>query len=539
MLSPLRSNSRRSRVAVGKSIPAPIEGWDAVSPVAKMKPERAIVLDNFFPQPGYVEVRRGTQLHSIAGSTVVDTLMAYNGLTSAANKMFAVCGGSIIDVTASGTGTTTTVTGLGSNRWQYVNYTTSAGTHYLWCVNGVDAARHYNGSVWAQPAVTGVSSSDMINVNVHKKRIWGIISGSMDACYLPLDSIAGAATKFPLGSVMAKGGFLVAMATWTLDAGAGIDDYAVFISSRGQVAVYQGTDPASDFALVGVYDLGAPLGYRCFTKVAGDVALVNIDGVLPLSKALGVDQGAAATVAITQRINNAMNSAARSYKNNFGWELISYPKGTMALLNVPIAEGDTQHQYVMNTLTGAWCRFTGWDANCFCVFNDNLYFGANNGHVHLADTGSMDTSTVIEAIGQTAYNYFNSPGRNKKFGALQPIITTDSEAAPSIGLSTDFKDNATLGALSSAATSSAIYDTSVWDTDIYPIESSTFADWTTVSGIGQCASIHFKVRTGIENGVSLWGDAHWNVSQWNSATPNNVILQLNGFNITYEAGEFI
>jgi hypothetical protein len=540
MLRPLRSNPSRARVSVGKSVPAPIEGWDAVSPIAKMKPERAIVLDNWFPQPGYVEVRRGSDIHgSGVGSGVVDTLMVYNGLSAGSNKMFAVGTNAIYDVTSEGATAITTETGLATNRWQYVNYTTSGGTHYLWCCSGLDAPRHYNGSVWAQPSITGISATDIINVNVHKKRIWGILANSMDACYLPLDSIAGAATKFPLGSVMAKGGYLVAMATWTLDAGAGIDDYAVYISSRGQVAVYQGTDPSSDFALVGVYDVGAPLGTRCFTKVAGDIALVNIDGVLPLSKALGVDQGAAATVAITQRINNAMNTAARNYRTNFGWELTSYAKGTMALLNVPIIEGEEQHQYVMNTLTGAWCRFKGWNANCFRVFNDNLYFGGNSGIVYLADTGAMDGPETIEAIGKTAYNYFGTPGSNKKFGALQPIITTDSAVAPSIGVSTDFKDNATLGTPASAAIGTAQWDSAIYDTDVYPVESSTVADWTTVSGIGQCAAIHFRVKTGLETNLSVWGEGMWDVDVWSATPPAAVTLQLNGFNITYEGGEFL
>jgi hypothetical protein len=521
MLQALRPNSQRVRVSVGKSIPAPVEGWDAVSPLAQMDPKRAIVLDNWFPQPGYIEVRNGAQSRSTSGDTdPVETLVAYNGLTTSSNRLFAIAGGVVFDASASGAMSATGVTGLATSRWQYVNYTTSAGTHYIWMCSGSDDPKTYNGSVWATPSVTGVTSADIINVNVFKKRIWGILSGSMDAIYLPLDSVAGAATKFPLGSIMQKGGFLVAMATWTHDSGAGADDYLVFISSRGQTAVYKGVDPASDFDLVGVYDLGAPLGYRCFTKVAGDVALINIDGVLPLSTAIQVDRAAAATTAITQRINNAMNTAARNYGDNFGWELIAYPKGTKAILNVPLSENSSSHQYVMNTLTGAWCRFIGWDANCFAVYEDNLYYGGNNGVVYLADTGSLDGSSTIEADVQTAYNYFGSNGVLKKFGSLQPLITSDSDARPSIGLSTDFKDNASLGTPDTASLAAARYDLAVYDESVYPVTSRTIADWTTVSGVGQCASVHFKARIGESSGSA-------------------VVLQLNGFNITMEKGGFI
>jgi hypothetical protein len=43
------------------------------------------------------------------------------------------------------------------------------------------------------------------------------------------------------------------------------DDYAAFITSEGQVAVYSGADPASSttWSLVGVFDIGAPIGRRC------------------------------------------------------------------------------------------------------------------------------------------------------------------------------------------------------------------------------------------------------------------------------------
>jgi hypothetical protein len=315
----------------------------------------------------------------------------------------------------------------------------------------------------------------------------------------------------------------------------------VGLSSRGQVAVYQGTDPSSadTWSLVGAFDLGAPIGTRCLTKVAGDIALINIDGVLPLSKALGVDRGAVAQVAITANINNAMNDAARRYKDHFGWELTAYPLGTMAILNVPIVEGQTQYQYVMNTLTGAWCRFKGMNANCWAVFNDNLYFGGNNGKVNQADTSALDFTETIDAEGQQAYNYFGSKGVLKRFTNVQPLLTTDSNSRPSIGISTDFKDNASLGTPSSADVAAALYDTAVWDVDTYPVESRSVADWTQLTGTGQCASVHFRARTGVDGNFAIWGESNWGEADWAPSTSGDVDVRLNGFNLIYEPGGFM
>ncbi len=252
-----------------------------------------------------------------------------------------------------------------------------------------------------------------------------------------------------------------------------------------------------------------------------------------------MDRGADATVALTANINTAMNEAARSYRDNFGWELTPYPKGMMALLNVPIQEGEVQHQYTMNTLTGAWCRFKDLNANTWLNFNDNLYFGGNNGIVYQADTGSIDVTEPVDAVGQGAYQYFRSRGRLKQFKGLQPLITTDSDSRPALGVSTDFKDNATLGTPTSAATATALYDSAIYDVDVYPTEARNISDWTAISGIGQAASIHFRSRTGPENSVSIWGESLWGQAVWSSSSTGDVVMKINSFNVIYEVGEFM
>lgn len=541
MLRPIRANPSRQPVSTGSSIPAPTGGWDAVSAIADMPEDRALVLENWFPTTVDVRVRRGHQIHGAnMGDGVVDTLMVYNGLTVATSAMFAATDNKFYDVSSSGNALATTESGLANNRWQYINFTTSGGK-FLWACNGADAPRHYNGSVWAQPSITGITASDAINVNGHKGRIWLVLRDSTKAAYLPTGAIAGAATTFELGGLFTQGGYLVAMATWTRDGGSGTDDLAVFISSRGQVAVYNGTDPASadTWQLIGVYDVGPPIGHRCFTKVGGDLALINIDGVLPLSKSLNLDRATQATVAITANINNAMNESARSYRNNFGWELTPYAKGTMAILNVPIQEGQSQQQYVMNTITGAWCKFTGMNANCWAVYKDNLFFGGNDGRVYQADTTGLDVVSPIDAIGQGAYNYYSMRGRLKQWKLLQPLLTTDSDARPALGISTDFRDNASLGTPTSSQTVSALYDSATWDSDVYAIEGRTVADWTSIAGTGQCASIHFRARTGQETGISIWGVSDWGSDLWSVSISGEITMRLNGFNVIHEKGGFL
>lgn len=543
MLQALRRNPQRQRVSRGISLPAPVEGWDTSSPLAEMSPKRAIKLDNWFPQAEYVEVRRGHKLHRpTAESTPVDTLIVYNGAIS--SKLFAVCGGDLFDVSASDTHAQTAEAGisnLANSRIQYVNFTTTGG-HFAWCCNGADAPFTYNGTTWAAtPAITGIAPEDIINVNVHKNRLWVVLNESTKAAYLAVDSIGGAATEFELGGLMSMGGYLVAMGTWSRDAGDGPDDYAVFVTSRGQIIVYAGTDPsnATTWQLIGVFNLGAPLGRRCFTKVGSDLAVITIDGVYPLSNAISFDRGAIERVAITGRIQRAMNDAARMAQSSFGWELISYPKGTMAILNVPLVENVTQQQFVMNTLTGAWCRFTNQNANTFAVFNDRLFFGGNDGSVYEADVSGSDYLSNFTALMKTSFQYYGQRGVKKRWTMIQPLITTDGAVVPSIGLDTDFRDGGALSLATTVPVSSSLWNQMIWNLDPWGQQENTLIDWLSVSGLGQNAAINLRVDIQGEQSGSLFDVAVFDEAVFEPEATNPITLQVNGFNLTVESGEYL
>jgi hypothetical protein len=173
----------------------------------------------------------------------------------------------------------------------------------------------------------------------------------------------------------------------------------------------------------------------------------------------------------------------------------------------------------MNTLTGAWCQFTGLSANCWEVLNDVPYFGDNAGNVNQWDYGAGDGLNAITATVQTAFNYFGSRGHLKRWTMVRPILTTDGSVTPGVGLNIDFGTDAPISIPSTASTVSALWDVSLWDVAIWPLNSSLVANWTTVEGIGQCCSIITKVST-VDNGQA-----------------NGVVLQLNGWDLIAEPGK--
>ena len=527
------------QVSRGDSQPAPIEGWDAVSPIASMSPKRAVKLDNWFPQPDWIEVRKGYIIWAPCGADPVETLATYNGLTT--RSMFAASNGIIYDVTSNSAGIPV-VTGLANSRFQYVNFATTGG-NFLYMVNGADVPQYYDGSAWSTAVITGVTSSDIIGVNAFKNRLWFTLTGSSDVAYLPVDSIQGAASIFPLGGLFTKGGYLMAMGTWSIDAGNGPDDYAVFMSSMGQCAIYQGTDPSSanTWALVGVFDMGAPIGRRCLTRVGADIALICIDGVVPLSKAMIFERAAVVKVSLTERIQRVMNQSARLYRENFGWQLISYPRGTRAILNIPIEENTDQVQYVMNTLSGAWCQFIGMKANCWELLNEDLFFGGNDGVVYKADTSGTDAGNTLSADMMTAFNYYGMRGNQKRWTMCRPQLTTDGQVNPGLALNVDFRDDAPLSVPSTQITAASLWDVALWDQGLWSGDVRTKANWDSVDGIGYCASVRLAVdiEPDLVGDAGLWGSATWGTSTWLLPISDEIVLQVNAFDVVMEKGAIV
>lgn len=503
------------------SIPASVKGWDQISSLAQMDPDHAVQLDNWIPRPGYLEIRRGSQTWATGlgtGSTPVETIMAYNSPNLNNAKLFGIAGGTVYDATAGGVASATSITGKSNSRWRYTNFTNAAVNAWLVAANGIDTPIIYNGSSWSNMTLTGVTPGNISSWTVWMGRLWCTIANSTTVGYLGNSAVSGAVTTFDLGQQMGRGGSIIAISTWTQDSKQTVDEYIAFISSRGQVIIYQGTDPstAATFALVGVYDIGAPIGNRCFLRISGNLWVICVDGILPMSEMMTLDRAASAKVAPTTMIQNAMMNAARNYKNNFGWQFIEYAKGQLAILNIPQIENNTSVQYVMNTLTGAWCQFTGLNANCWEVLNDTPYFGANNGTIQQWDIGSGDNATLITATVQTAFNYFESRGHLKRWTMVRPILTTDGSVTPGVGLNIDFGTDAPISIPSVSSTAGALWDVAIWDQAVWPINSSLVANWTTVEGIGQCASIITKVSTAA-NGQA-----------------NGVVLQLNGWDLIAE-----
>lgn len=392
------------------------------------------------------------------------------------------------------------VTSLTNNRWQHLNFTNSSGTAYLLCYNGADKPQYYNGSSWiaidsgSTPSITGVTTTNLISAAVHKRRLWLVEKNSLKAWYLPVDSVGGTVNALDLSGVAQRGGYIMSINTWTLDAGYGMDDYWCAITSEGEVIVYSGVDPssASTWSLVGVWRLAEPIGRRCSMKYGGDLLIIARNGLVAMSKAL-ISPDNSPGLALTDKIREAVSDAIETYADNFGWEIELWPMGDMLLMNVPVQTGDLQEQYVMNILSGAWARFTGIEANTWEVMGTELYFGGE-GYVGKFGGVFADNGTNINGTIRQAFSYFKSRGQLKQWKMIQPVFQSDGEPGILVGLNIDFDAGTPDGSISFNPIQAGIWDSGTWDTSTWGGGLTVTANWESVSGIGYCASLNMSTE---------------------------------------------
>ena len=575
----------QQRRATTASMPSPIGGWNARDSLAEMSPLDAVQLDNWFPTPSDVTLRKGYTRFADEIDDPVNTLMNYSNGTG--QELFAVAGTKVYDVTS---GTPTEVyDGLTNDKLQYVNITNSGGSFLVAC-NGADPVLVYDGSLWFTMAttttaatissiartspsatatvttatahglatgnrvtisgsgnttldgtfvitVTGsttftytstgtttvsvvvgsytvlgiqggtvgattytVNSNTFVHINLFKQRLYFTQEDTLKVWYLDTNAIGGDAYPLDFGSIAARGGYLQAMGTWTLDAGEGADDYAVFITNMGDVIVYLGTDPSdpTKWALKGVWRLGQTYTRRCFYKWSGDLLLLTQDGLVPLASALQSSR-LDPRVNLTDKIYYAISQAADQFSANFGWQIIYFAKQNMLLINIPNDTG-TQ-QYVMHTITKSWARFTDLAANCWEIHNEDLYFGSSDFVGKFWDTFADDGQNIKGSV-QQAYSYFDARGQLKRFTMVRPIfLTSGGTPTVSVALNVDFETQNSAGAVSfnPALNDPGLWDTGVWDQNTWAGGLQVSKYWQGVTGLGYAGGMYMNIASqGIE-----------------------------------------
>lgn len=485
------------QTAGATSLPAPVGGLNDRDSLAQMPIQDAVILSNWWVEPSKLVTRKGCVNWSTGFTSPVETIIEYSP-PSGVTRLFAASGGAIYDITGAGPIGEPVVTGLNSNRWNQVSASTPGG-NFLYLFNGVDEPLRFDGTDWVSvnatstPPISGITTNLLTQGVVFKSRLFMVERESLRVWYLPAASIGGDAISIDLGSIFQRGGHLVGLYSWTIDAGNGADDHLVCISSNGEVAVYAGTDPATitSWNLIGLFYLGRPVGSRCAVKFGGDLLIICEQGIYPLGKGLlssSIDRRAT----ITEKIQNSINKAITAYRGYFGWELCLYPEQNALIVNVPMGNGRSQ-QFVQNTITQAWTVFNGWNANTFRDTDFGLFF-ADSDSVKLAWVGDVDVTEFITCDALQSFQYFGSPAQNKYFTMVRPYMQSAGNPSILYGINGDFDPQEVTGVLNYTPPGGMVWGEMVWGEMVWGGSLRQLSGWNTVGAIHRAAAMRIKVQ---------------------------------------------
>lgn len=509
MLQALQPNRARAAVKRTRPVKAPIRGWSDRASTEELGAEYAAVLENYIPDDSGVSLRPGYTSHATGINAAVDGLMTYKSGSIA--KLFAATADDIFDVTSSGAVGAAAVTGLASGEWYSVMFSTSGG-NFLVGVNNADGVRSYNGTTWATQTITGATASNFAYIAQHKERLWFIEGGTLNAFYLPVLNIAGAATEFPLGSVFEKGGALTSIFTWSRDGGAGLDDVLVFLTDQGEAALYQGTNPdsASDWALVGVFSLDRPLSRNCWVKTGADVLVLTRSGPVSLTAAFTAED---ITKASAADVRQSFRDAATSQASTFGWQMLHDTTRGWFFANVPTSTLPTFDQYLVNSINGAWCKLKDYPSRVWGEVDGVLYFADNSGVIYKAFDGFNDNGSNIIGRVVTGFDRFGYPGE-KDFKSVAAYMKANGNPTPLVEMRADFSTvNSSSTAQLFAPDTTSLWDIAIWDVAEWAPDPTAVKKWFGVSAEGAVGAIYLQTQT------------------------KNAEVSILGFDVNYEPGD--
>lgn len=498
MTTAQREQFGESPIAVPRSLPAPITGWNTRDALDAMAPTDAVTLDNFYPDAGGVNLRNGYAPYASGMGTLgyVKTLAEYSA--GSIDKFIAGANLSFYDISNPGPVGAPLASGFSSDQWQSVYFLSK-----LFFMNGVDTMQVFNGSGFSNANFTGATLSSIIGGIQYQNRLFFWQSNSTGFYFAPLNSINGSLSFYDLSAFSPRGGNLIAAATYSHDGGNGVLDFIAFMMSSGDCLVYYGNDPsnANAWSLVGIYRISPPVSPRAVCNYGAEAFLTTADDHVPLQQqlvALRLGQ-----LPPRSKASTAVQAAFNANAAAFGWQALYYPGGRRLIFNIPNVDG-SYDQHVCNTgvqVGGSqsivqsdahpWCRFRFMPAATWGLYKNKLYFGGPAGAVYQADTGNLDNLGAVMGTAQQAWNTFGDPA-TKRVSAVRPIISSVGSIKYNFGLGFDYGDLNVPLAISTVNQGSP-WDTSPWDVSPWSPETQIDTSWHSGTGEGQAIGMRLQV----------------------------------------------
>lgn len=525
MRVPVRARGQQQS-SLPATIPASVLGINAAQALSSMDPRECVYSFNISAGEYGMNVREGYAewANGWTGGPA-KTVMSFEGNVDTEDRLFVANNVGIWDVSTEGeTSPTAVVTWPSSLNdagvCSYVNFTNDGNERFLLVCDSENGYYRWTESTdtWVKYTegaganqIAGVDPALFNFVMIWKKRVWFIEKESANAWYLPVTTFEGTVVQFNFGDQFRSGGALVALHNWTLDGGDGVDDNLVAISGAGDVAVFQGTDPASPttFGLIGTWYVGElPYGNRVASEYSGELYILSVQGVLPLSAMLNnsgpEDPKSYLTAKISPYIRTVLNSAL----GDFGWMVHVHPKKSLLYVNSPPRANFDQLSFTFYFGNSSWGMVRGpemghaanwqgemyWshiDENRLFIQQgdvDNVYIDSDEG---TGDAINWDLLTAYQTIG-------DYPAMLKRVQFIRPMFIVSAIPAYNVVARYEYDISELTGSPAYGAGGAALWDTGLWDSGIWAGGAENVDVPSGGSGIGRHIAVNLRGRSAAE-----------------------------------------
>lgn len=371
--------------------------------------------------------------------------------------------------------------------------------------------------------IDGVATNRLSFVWAYKNRLFFIERDTMNVWYADIDGIGGTLTVFPMGGVFPLGGSLIFGAAWSLDTSGqgGLSEQCVFVTTEGEIAVYQGGNPgdANDWNKVGLYRIGKPLGPKAWFRSGGDIVILTDIGAIPLSRALTRDYAALPSGAISYPIEDAWNQAVAA-RRAFPWSCAIWPDQQMVVIALPTLPNEQPAMFVANATTGAWCDFSNWDGACVEIFQGRLFFGSSNGRVIEAYRTGADRGDAYTGIYVPTFTDAGQPAGIKSTIMAHPVVLTVYDVIFDVTMQFDYEVQDLVAPPAAPVNAESIWGEAVWGEAVWGslAKKRHQQEWLVTGGIGYTFAPALQISSG-------------------STAPNDV--QIVRIDVTFQAAEIV
>jgi hypothetical protein len=523
------ARQRQAQPLIAEPVPlqAPVKGWNTRDPYEAMDPQEAVTLDNFQPDYGGVVPREGSRVFDHhGGGAPVTTLALWRSGDRA--QMIAGAGGSLWVVGQP----SELASGFSSPWWNTVNF-----NGRLLLANGRDPLQVYDGTTLAAlaidvdptpPAGSAIyppfDSAAMIGLAVIHNLLfmWDGHSPGFWYSSVPYAFQGPILHWFPFDMVTQDGANLISVSSLTYDGGQGIASYTVFFLSSAEILIYAGTNPdipqseapVGGWNLQGNYTVAQPafggaVLPRALCRYGGDLYMISSTDYIKLSTLIAALREG--VFPPRSKASGACTAATAQGKTLFGWQIIYWGGGRRLIVNVPLVASDPGasnsnfEQHVYSTGLDAWARYRGLDAYCWCVFDDDVFFGTADGTVNQFGLASGDEQPNLEerpidAFALQAWSLFGT-AHNKRVAAIRPVVRSAAAVFYEFGVGFDYAEPATPTPVEQFGTHTP-WNTTPWGT-AWQHPTSTEVEWYVAEGDGSAISVAMHAVTD-NTGQWIW-----------------------------------